>query len=698
MLRIILAAALVTCAYGHSYEAAQTDWSGGGGVPGPVTDWGDTFDGATNVDWSGTPGELVLGPGLTEKIITDATDNAPMLCTADIDSDDDLDVVAAVGTTAKWWENVDGYGSSWIEHVISELGMPAHSVNTADFDGDGDLDALYTAGAFVASGWWFENTDGSGTSWTKRSRFRDAQYLRTADMDKDNDVDAVGSTYDSKSLVYWENADGTGLAWNQYTIDDAFEGSMSVYVADVDSDDNLDVVAATLVGNEVAWWRNDGSSPPVWTKRSVDSSFTNARAVFAADVDGDEDVDIVGGALVGSELAWWENADGTGTSWKKGTISEGAEVNSVCAGDMDGDGDTDVLAAFNSANNIVLYENVNGAGTVWAPRTIGEGAIGGSCVDVADLDGDGHPDVVGSLNGEPGSAALHWWDVSGYRGSGELVSSVLDTGGPADWGQIDWTAEAPADTTVKFRVRSSSNGGDMGDWSPEITSPGVLGSYLTNGDRYVQYKAELETADRDFTPTLEDVTIDWGYTGIALTSFSAESTRKGIRVCWECGAGVAGFNLYRSARPKSERAITSRDKLNAELITGESPYEYLDTGVEKEVTYNYWLEALDVGGTSETFGPVECTWRGALPTAYALYQSRPNPAPGTATIAFDLPETASVTLTVYDLSGRKVTTVVNETLAAGEHEAEVSGLAPGVYVYRLYAGDFTASKKMVIVR
>jgi hypothetical protein len=137
--------------------------------------------------------------------------------------------------------------------------------------------------------------------------------------------------------------------------------------------------------------------------------------------------------------------------------------------------------------------------------------------------------------------------------------------------------------------------------------------------------------------------------------------------------------------------------LNAEPITGESPYTYLDAGVSDGVTYAYWLEAMDVGGTSETFGPVRCTAGTFVPSSYALYQSRPNPARGTAVIAFDLPEGADVTLTIYDLSGRKVTTLVDETLPAGAYERPVSGLAPGVYVYRLAASGFTGVRKMVVV-
>lgn len=170
-----------------------------------------------------------------------------------------------------------------------------------------------------------------------------------------------------------------------------------------------------------------------------------------------------------------------------------------------------------------------------------------------------------------------------------------------------------------------------------------------------------------------------------------------IVLTWEVEGDVAGFNLHRSTGSGAEKAVASCDKLNAELIIGEPPYSYLDTAVDEGVTYTYWLEAIDIGGSSETFGPVEYTWNGALPTTYALYQSRPNPTAGTATITFDLPEDAEVTLTVYDISGRKVTTLVDETLPAGEHNAGISGLTPGVYVYKLNAGSFSATKKMVII-
>ncbi|UCE27393.1 MAG: T9SS type A sorting domain-containing protein, partial [Candidatus Coatesbacteria bacterium] len=185
-----------------------------------------------------------------------------------------------------------------------------------------------------------------------------------------------------------------------------------------------------------------------------------------------------------------------------------------------------------------------------------------------------------------------------------------------------------------------------------------------------------------------------GYTDVLVEDFIAEDTKEGIELSWSAAGSCSGFNLYRSG-PSAR--IGTRGQLNGELITGVTPYRYLDVNVGEGTSYDYWLEAIDVNGLSETYGPVGCTWHGSSPFAYALYQSRPNPSSGTAVIAFDLPEAADVTLTVYDVSGRKLIVPVDERLGAGEHETVVTGLSPGLYVYKLDAGVFNAAKKMVVV-
>ncbi|MCP4231936.1 MAG: T9SS type A sorting domain-containing protein, partial [bacterium] len=63
---------------------------------------------------------------------------------------------------------------------------------------------------------------------------------------------------------------------------------------------------------------------------------------------------------------------------------------------------------------------------------------------------------------------------------------------------------------------------------------------------------------------------------------------------------------------------------------------------------------------------------------------------------FALPETADVKLDIYDIKGRKIATLADETLSEGEYERSVSGLASGIYLYHMEAGDFAATKKMVV--
>jgi aminopeptidase N len=273
--------------------------------------------------------------------------------------------------------------------------------------------------------------------------------------------------------------------------------------------------------------------------------------------------------------------------------------------------------------------------------------------------------------------------------------------------EYDWeSTRAGGRETVTINVHQIQ---ELDDETPVFEMPIDFLVTTTEGEELVTIWNDQRDQSFDVqltvTGAVTDVELDPGFwllcksentTDVKLTSFDADSVREGIELTWDCDEGSAsGFNLYRSAR--SGNATTLREKINAELISGGPPYRYLDADVSEGINYQYWLEALDAGGAAGTYGPVECTWRGARPTSYALYQSRPNPARGTATIAFDLPERSYVTISVYDVAGRKVLIPVDGLLTAGEYDAEVSGLAPGVYVYEMSAGPFSAIRKMVVV-
>jgi len=89
-----------------------------------------------------------------------------------------------------------------------------------------------------------------------------------------------------------------------------------------------------------------------------------------------------------------------------------------------------------------------------------------------------------------------------------------------------------------------------------------------------------------------------------------------------------------------------------------------------------------------------------LPARFSLEQNYPNPFNPKTGVRFQVPGVSDVKLTVFDLLGREVAVLVNERKAAGSYEVgfDGSGLASGVYMYRLTAGSFVQSKKMILLK
>ncbi|MBN1212838.1 MAG: DUF4397 domain-containing protein [candidate division Zixibacteria bacterium] len=89
-----------------------------------------------------------------------------------------------------------------------------------------------------------------------------------------------------------------------------------------------------------------------------------------------------------------------------------------------------------------------------------------------------------------------------------------------------------------------------------------------------------------------------------------------------------------------------------------------------------------------------------LPDQFGLNQNYPNPFNPSTIISFNLPTAANVNLTVYNLLGQQVTTLVNESISAGQHQVEfnASNLASGIYFYKLDAGSFSDTKKMILLK
>ncbi len=109
--------------------------------------------------------------------------------------------------------------------------------------------------------------------------------------------------------------------------------------------------------------------------------------------------------------------------------------------------------------------------------------------------------------------------------------------------------------------------------------------------------------------------------------------------------------------------------------------------------FHYWKkEGVIVTGVEDQVA--------AIPTTYALRQNYPNPFNPSTLVRYQLPVASEVRLMVYDLLGREVAVLVNEKKAQGTYMVtfDASGLTTGVYIYRLTAGSFTQTNKMLLIK
>ena len=102
---------------------------------------------------------------------------------------------------------------------------------------------------------------------------------------------------------------------------------------------------------------------------------------------------------------------------------------------------------------------------------------------------------------------------------------------------------------------------------------------------------------------------------------------------------------------------------------------------------------------SQTITNVEDRWMYEVPKQFELHQNYPNPFNPTTVIRYGLPKESSVKLVVYNILGEVVKTLVENTQKAGSYEVyfEASNLATGIYIYRIQAGDFVETKKMILM-
>ena len=414
----------------------------------------------------------------------------------------------------------------------------------------------------------------------------------------------------------------------------------------------------------------------------------------------------------------------------------GAQYSSLDIADYDADGDMDILltGAINESpyRLTAIYRNEGDSFTEISDPFI---PVSHGCAKWGDYDMDGDMDIL--LTGETLDGATQ----SGYTGIYRNVNG-------------QWF-ETP-DTSVFLDVRNSSaawgdvdNDGDLdciisglafidGIWQPEAHL------YINDENHFVVadvYLADHYEGSIVFADFIKDSKLDifqcganknneaesklfWNHTSIQNTPPSVPANLNAvvddsiITFSWDASTDVetASDGLTYSLRIGSQPLHSDIKMCQSDTTGFRIVPEYGNVGSVTEWKLNisnleggiYWsVQAVDNGYLGSSFAVEQFINltdirenEDFLPKKFALYQNYPNPFNPSTKIKFDVPVSTDVKIVLYNILGEKVRTLVNKKYAPGRHEyvLEASGLAAGLYFYRIKTNQYTNTKRMILIK
>jgi hypothetical protein len=487
--------------------------------------------------------------------------------------------------------------------------------------------------------------------------------------------------------------------------------SATCALGDMDRDGTIEVANVGWTVTQAYLWDSAGELKPGWPQSVLDDF--NWPSPLMADVDGDQDLELVVWAAKGGRLFAWhhdgtEVLDGDSNPATNGVLYRvtGASFcySSPAAANLDGDPAAEIVFCLNIATNSAgsIYA-VNGNGTLVPGWPVATGDLANPSAitaspAIADLDGNGVNEIV----------------VASERGGGRV--HVLRADGTVFPG---WPQSAPAVTT-QVRTGSPVIADLDGDGHLDIIFPssdGRLFAWNRNGVLLAGFPVTLYTGSGEATqssPTIGDLDAD-GRMEILVGDESGK-----LHGFNHDGTPVAGFPIQLTGELRGSPILWDIDNdglievgavcWDSNVYVWDLPYAWNPTRIpwpffRHDVANTGYLgsDVLPVGiETPEPIGG------GAAPPRLAMvHPARPNPLTRRTTLSFDVPAPGQipVNLTIYDVEGRAVARLLAGRLPAGRHAVDWDGcgatgerLAAGTYFWRVEIGEFVASRKLTLVR
>ena len=672
--------------------------------------------------------------------VVDATCDGPhSVVTGDMDDDGDIDLLAThqdYGNAVVWYENDGSQGFTM--HMIDDAATGAKRAEYADIDGDGDWDVV--AGSFYAEEVvWYEN-DGS-ENFTKRIIDQPASgtyYVFPVDIDNDNDLDVLGAISLEDQVALYVN-DGSGNFTPQI-IDNGAYRVRSVAAADVDGDGDPDPISANHDENLVAWYENDGAGG--FTKHVVDYDAYAPYGVTPIDMDFDGDVDVPSAIKLDHTIAvnYQIRSHLASLASAGGTLV--IDATHLLTTDTD-DGPADLTYTLTDApdwgeirkNGVMVPE-----GGTFTQQDINNSLVtyvhdgSASCFDrfdysVADGGEDGVMPATGTFTiNLPAVFFGHWpldegsgtvaGDASGMGNDGTLVNGAVFEANTGDGSASAVRFDGVNDRIDLGFLDVNGPGFTLAAWFNAVTFPGasndprliskasgvyendhvfMLGTILSATEVRLRGRVRVGGVTKTVIAPMGNLdTGQWYHAALTYDGVTLRLYLDGVQV------GAAGLSGPVDVEPTMAVAIGSQP-----LGAGDRFFNGLIDDVrimQRALTAEELLAIVGTPKVAVATKDIPAT-SGHNELQAVLYQNQPNPFNPTTTIRFDLSRAVHVKLCVYNVKGELVSTVIDQLMTEGRKEGTWSAkdnrghaVTSGIYFYRLVAGDFVQTKKMVLLR
>jgi hypothetical protein len=255
--------------------------------------------------------------------------------------------------------------------------------------------------------------------------------------------------------------------------------------------------------------------------------------------------------------------------------------------------------------------------------------------------------------------------------------------------------------TIQFQFNageglSDYGTGEIGHWNSSFSFYDAISAGISGSGPYVITNIQPITT---FSPFIVG---NSGSMPVELSSFTANVISRDVKLNWTTATETnnAGFEIQKYTQNDNWTKVGYISGYGTKTTPTSYTFEdkKLNTG-----KYNYRLKQTDYNGNFEYFnltGEIEI----GVPNKFDISQNYPNPFNPTTKIDFNLPYDSKVSMKLYDISGREVMALVNETKAAGYYTVQMNGnnLSSGMYFYRIVAEgngqNFISTKKLILIK